>query len=770
MEEKKKAQVSIEILVILGLLVVGAIVFSAYYITNLQHKVGTSATTQGAYADISENINTEDPQQLPETCGNGYCSPDAEENCSSCEIDCKACPLEPILELSVNDEPTPQGALGHNTFDITAEINNYYEDKAITLTKIEVFDQESRPTSVCYYDNEPIGTDGLVINELMSENSGDYSFTISDISCTLFGEDYSFKVTARISGETDTIDDSVSKDIDRLTATLALVPDGKTELNTPFGLYVNVNNYNSDSDINITKIYVKDTNTDTFVNTCSFNNTQISTSGLTIDRLLTKSDNDYNLLFKDLFKCSKDGDYTIILTVHDNDENTDYDWNATIPKTIAFNRCYFSKGDTIGDPQQISSASQLDCIRYNLSKHYVLNNNIDLNHTILSSESWYDSARGWLPIGTTSAEFTGSLNGNNYAIKNLYINRKDESNPDEYYGGLFKYANNASFSHLKLQDVNISARPTGGLVYSINQSTIDDVNITGIISGGNSSGGLIGMVYDSNISNSSVTGSFTGKASFTGGLIGETRYINMPSNISNCYFYGNYLTNSSISGGLIGQVGFATITNCYTDGNVLCNNCGSVLGGLIGYGGVISNSYSSGDILISGDISSVGGISGVSGLIVNSYSTKNIQITGNALNVGGLNGYQFRDITNSYSTGNINITGTKTKIGGLIGSTLGTTTSSYWDINTSGQTTSAGGVGKTTAEMKTQSTFIDWNFENIWDITENVSYPFFKVLAIEDIEPPILGEGDKSAELDAYKETKDIEIKKDIDVKLEKSG
>ena len=59
--------------------------------------------------------------------------------------------------------------------------------------------------------------------------------------------------------------------------------------------------------------------------------------------------------------------------------------------------------------------------------------------------------------------------------------------------------------------------------------------------------------------------------------------------------------------------------------------------------------------------------------------------------------------------------------------------SSFWDIETSGQTTSDGGTGKTTAEMQTSSTFLEagWDFvdetengtEDIWYISEGEDYP-----------------------------------------------
>jgi hypothetical protein len=50
-------------------------------------------------------------------------------------------------------------------------------------------------------------------------------------------------------------------------------------------------------------------------------------------------------------------------------------------------------------------------------------------------------------------------------------------------------------------------------------------------------------------------------------------------------------------------------------------------------------------------------------------------------------------------------------------------TSCYWDTETSGQATSAGGTGKTTANMKKEATFVDWDFVDTWDIVEDTSYP-----------------------------------------------
>jgi hypothetical protein len=93
-------------------------------------------------------------------------------------------------------------------------------------------------------------------------------------------------------------------------------------------------------------------------------------------------------------------------------------------------------------------------------------------------------------------------------------------------------------------------------------------------------------------------------------------------------------------------------------------------------------------------------------------------------------------VTNCYSTGAVI---GASKVGGLLGYqrpsslALGDVTYCFWDTQTSGQTTSAGGTGKTTAEMKMAGTFLDagWDFvgettngtQDIWWILESQDYP-----------------------------------------------
>jgi hypothetical protein len=89
--------------------------------------------------------------------------------------------------------------------------------------------------------------------------------------------------------------------------------------------------------------------------------------------------------------------------------------------------------------------------------------------------------------------------------------------------------------------------------------------------------------------------------------------------------------------------------------------------------------------------------------------------------VGGFAGRHYGDlISNCYSTGAVS---GSSYVRGFVGYGSNPVTNSFWDIQTSGTTSGTLGVGKTTAEMKTKSTFTGWSFPTLWKIHEPVSYP-----------------------------------------------
>jgi len=205
-----------------------------------------------------------------------------------------------------------------------------------------------------------------------------------------------------------------------------------------------------------------------------------------------------------------------------------------------------------------------------------------------------------------------------------------------------------------------------------------------------------------------------------GGYLGLFGELEFEAIISNIGLEAVDVNGTSVSvGGLVGS-NYGSITSSYSAGLVYGNSSVSALvgsniggnndvGGLVGSNyGIITLSYSTGSV--SGDIS-VGGLVGSNhGSITSSYSTSSV--SGN-ISVGGLVGTRGLVVTGGTGGGEV--------------------MESFWDTETSGQITSDGGTGKTTAEMQMKNTFTDakWDFvdetdngtEDIWWILEGQDYP-----------------------------------------------
>ncbi len=213
-----------------------------------------------------------------------------------------------------------------------------------------------------------------------------------------------------------------------------------------------------------------------------------------------------------------------------------------------------------------------------------------------------------------------------------------------------------------------------------------------------------------------------GEGRFVGSLAGWFKY----GTIENCYVDGASIAGAEGVGGLVGQNGFCyhagecgggTISNCYSTGIVAGY---SAVGGLVGMsnGGTISNCYS--DSIVSGT-TDVGGLLGLNdeGTISNSYSNSDVSGEEFVGGLVGLNSYM-STVSNSYSSGSVS---GDDDAGGLAGANYGEVSICFWDIESSGQTTSAGGTGKTTAEMQKANTFVAWACDPVWTIDEGADYP-----------------------------------------------
>ena len=355
----------------------------------------------------------------------------------------------------------------------------------------------------------------------------------------------------------------------------------------------------------------------------------------------------------------------------------------------------------------ITNCTELQDIRNYPAGDYTLINDIDCTGYD------YGDGGGFMPIaGAITPDeplptpFTGTLDGGGHTINGLSINRSDKN-----YIGLFGIIEkSAKIKDLNLVDVEIIGRSAvGGLIgrggYNnpIN-SEIRNVHITGNISGYQNVGGLGGLysgsVYDSS---ADVT-------------------INKHPTLDGNMYFGGLLGNLFINGLIIRSSSAGSVT-----GGSNYGYSSKDIGGLVGINwGTIEQSFSTADV--SGRYR-VGGFVGdnyISGQIFNSYATGNVDDLGlggdDIAGFVGLNYGSGSSIENSYSIGFVTL-GYLPKSGGFVGENLGASCiASFWDNQTSGLSNSACGLGKTTAEMQTESTFTsaNWNFTNIWEL---VDYP-----------------------------------------------
>ena len=407
-----------------------------------------------------------------------------------------------------------------------------------------------------------------------------------------------------------------------------------------------------------------------------------------------------------------------------------------LPKDIQAQTATQPSGSgTEADPYQIATLNNLYWITQNSGewdKHYIQTANIDA-----SSTSGWDSGSGFSPIGTEfSNSFSGSYNGQNFAIDGITINR-----PATYFVGLFGYVRGvgAVIQNLNLTNVSISGYDYSGALTGLsNQPQITNCSSSGSVTGHDYVGGLVGFSTSTTIVSSNSSCSVSGNNN-TGGLIGSTN----GSNISSSYNTGTVSGNQSV-GGLVGyNNNNSNINNSYNSASVSSTH--NSLGGLVGshLSGTISSSYNIGSITASNYRNDIGGLVGSNySAINNSYSTGSITCPNTNDNVGGLVGNNNGGtINNSYSIGNLDMTNGGSNVGGLVGlqQNSGTTNNSFWNMNTSGQSTSAAGVGKTTAQMLEICTFVDgseasWDFmtettngtNDYWGMntSDNSGYPF----------------------------------------------
>jgi len=263
------------------------------------------------------------------------------------------------------------------------------------------------------------------------------------------------------------------------------------------------------------------------------------------------------------------------------------------------------------------------------------------------------------------------------------------SNNNQPFRGMFdgdgKTISNFRYRNLADDYVGLFQHVTG---------TIQNLKVVGAYVTGNKSGtgALVGSLDKGTVRNCAVTKS-TVRGNFgVGALVGNAGGL-----VSKCYSEGS-VAGVQYVGGLIGQIGATSVSLCYSKAQVQGNeSVGGLAGATIHSDAVVNSCYARGEVK---GKNYVGGLLGQAswGAVSHCYSTG--KVTGNAGFVGGLVGFQ---------------RGMPQVLG------------SVWDTQTSTQATSFGGTGKTTAEMKMQTTFEaqnwDFGYDRTWLIWDGIGYP-----------------------------------------------
>ncbi|MBW9336179.1 filamentous hemagglutinin N-terminal domain-containing protein [Herbaspirillum sp. RU 5E] len=349
----------------------------------------------------------------------------------------------------------------------------------------------------------------------------------------------------------------------------------------------------------------------------------------------------------------------------------------------------------------------LQLMGLDLSASYRLGSDLSLTAALAGNAGSYGEvwgASGFVPIGNSPQQFTGSFDGQGHSIMGLAINRAATN-----YVGLFGYTSGASLSNVTLTGGSITgADGVGALVGYMLGGTLANAaasaNVNGTSSGEANTGGLVGTNDGGAIADASASGNVNGAGYQVGGLVGFN--VNGGS-ITRSYASGDVTgTNSSVGGyigGLVGGNGYSgdggAISQSYATGTV--RGAGGPIGGFVGHNeGSITDSYASGAVIGQGAASNIGGFAGVNfinGTISNSYATGYVE--GNQS--GGFVGYN-------------------NGVNGAI-------SNAYWNTQTSGQLQgTAGGLasgmtGRSTAQL--QGSLPTGFASSIWGISSNL-YPY----------------------------------------------
>ena len=351
----------------------------------------------------------------------------------------------------------------------------------------------------------------------------------------------------------------------------------------------------------------------------------------------------------------------------------------------------FAGGDgSASNPYLILTIGELQLVRTFPDNDYILGVDLDLTGV------------DFAPIGT----FTHTFDGGNFTISNWsYTETSGATNV-----GFFTVMN-GTVKNLTIANATVVGNAAGdsfnGIVAGTGDGLFDHVVVSGSVAAqdtqSNSSigtGGIIGAAAGSGVLTlrfCSNQATVAGHANVAGGLIGST---NSEAEVSDSSSIGD--VSGSTAAGIAGVLAVGSIVRTFSTGTITAS------GGLAA--GLVAEAYFDGDA--------------TTNLITDCYSSA--AVSGGGYN-GGLVGLSVGAlaITTSYAIGSVQSAGS---FGGLMGRTFDAADSvgddSYWDVDTTGQSTSAGNLGTSESDsaMLLQATYVGFDFANVWQIASG-GYP-----------------------------------------------
>ena len=415
---------------------------------------------------------------------------------------------------------------------------------------------------------------------------------------------------------------------------------------------------------------------------------------------------------------------------------------------LLFVVCFGVVAGTAGaQPTEIGNWTELQEIQTDLDGEYVLTTNLTAetdDYDAIVNETLTGGV-GFLPIGNTTDEFTGSFDGNGYTISDLFINRTAVQT-DRNQVGLFGVTNASSISNLTLDNAFVKGElDVGGVAGVMNGGSLSAVAVTDSYVRAKFAargGGLVGQMNEGSVTDSHTSGEVHGSGDLIGGLVGQMNDGSIVDSDSSALVQGG-----SVLGGAVGLLENGSLVNVHATGNVTGETdefqkfMAEGIGGLVGVtvDGSIADSTASGDVTGVFDVGGLIGYNAASqlgfpvfgmddestgvvvddepnGIIINdeSASVTNVSASGTVTgeeNVGGLIGFnqggtagpiidEVPDdaigVTDATATGAV--TGIE-NVGGLIGANIGgdvSNTDASGDV--SGNVSVGGLVGVNQAE------------------------------------------------------------------------